>query len=241
MPDDTKEQDRHEAPLNEAEDGSPSRRSILLGSTALVAAATMASNALAQTQKAAPAPASSSGRIYNEMCSHYDLLPTFAAAGGDPEIVEKSLRGAQIGSKTFKVHLDGFNLVPFFKGEAKEAPRNKFVYWNDDGQLVAIRVNDWKCVFLEQDHKGIGVWSGQFTELRLPKLFNLRSDPFERGDESILYDKWMIDRAFVKVPMQALAAQWLQSFKEFPVRQKPASFNLDAVMAKLEKAGANSD
>ena len=117
------------------------------------------------------------------MFSHYDLLPTFAAAGGDPDIVDKCLRGAQIGNKTFKVHLDGFNLIPFFKGDAKEAPRNEFVYWNDDGQLVAIRVNDWKCVFLEQNNKGIGVWSGQFTELRLPKLFNLRADPFERGDE----------------------------------------------------------
>ena len=105
------------------------------------------------------------GTVYNEMFSHYDLIPTFAAAGGDPDIVDKCLRGAQIGNKTFKVHLDGFNLIPFFKGEAKEAPRKEFVYWNDDGQLVAIRVNDWKCVFLEQNNKGIGVWSGQFTEL----------------------------------------------------------------------------
>ncbi len=121
------------------------------------------------------------GSIYNEMCSHYDLIPTFAAAGGDPDIVEKCMRGAHIGNKTFKVHLDGFNLIPFFKGEAREPPRKEFVYWNDDGQLVAIRVNDWKSVFLEQDNKGIGVWSGQFTDLRIPKLFNLRSDPFERG------------------------------------------------------------
>ena len=178
------------------------------------------------------------GTVYNEMFSHYDLIPTFAAAGGDPDIVDKCMRGAQIGNKTFKVHLDGFNLIPFFKGEAKEAPRKEFVYWNDDGQLVAIRVFDWKSVFLEQNNKGIGVWSGQFTDLRVPKLFNLRADPFERGDESILYNKWMADRAFVQVPMQALATQWLQSFKEFPVRQKPASFNLDAVMAKLEKAGS---
>ena len=103
------------------------------------------------------------GTVYNEMFSHYDLIPTFAAAGGDPDIVDKCLRGAQIGNKTFKVHLDGFNLMPFFKGDTKEAPRKEFVYWNDDGQLVAIRVNEWKCVFLEQNNKGIGVWSGQFT------------------------------------------------------------------------------
>ena len=115
------------------------------------------------------------GTVYNEMFSHYDLIPTFAAAGGDPDIVDKCLRGAQIGNKTFKVHLDGFNLIPFFKGEAKEAPRKEFVYWNDDGQLVAIRVNEWKSVFLEQNNKGIGVWSGQFTDLRIPKRFQPRA------------------------------------------------------------------
>ena len=181
------------------------------------------------------------GTVYNEMFSHYDLIPTFAAAGGDPDIVAKLLRGAQIGNKTFKVHLDGYNLLPFFKGDVKESPRKEFVYWNDDGQLVAIRYDDWKAVFLEQDHKGIGVWQGQFTDLRLPKLFNLRSDPFERGDQSILYNKWLADRAFVQVPLQALAAGWLESFKEFPPRQKPASFNLDEVMRKIEAAGKGAN
>ena len=181
------------------------------------------------------------GTVYNEMFSHYDLIPTFAAAGGDPDIVAKLLRGAQIGNKTFKVHLDGYNLMPFLKGDVKESPRKEFVYWNDDGQLVAIRYNDWKAVFLEQDNKGIGVWQGQFTDLRLPKLFNLRSDPFERGDQSILYNKWLADRAFVQVPLQALAAGWLESFKEFPPRQKPASFNLDEVMRKIEAAGKGAN
>ena len=181
------------------------------------------------------------GTVYNEMFSHYDLIPTFAAAGGDPDIVAKLLRGAQIGNKTFKVHLDGYNLLPFFKGDVKASPRKEFVYWNDDGQLVAIRYDDWKAVFLEQDHQGIGVWQGQFTDLRLPKLFNLRSDPFERGDQSILYNKWLADRAFVQVPLQALAAGWLESFKEFPPRQKPASFNLDEVMRKIEGAGKGAN
>ena len=181
------------------------------------------------------------GTVYNEMLSHYDLIPTFAAAGGDPDVVEKCRRGSQIGIKTFKIHLDGFNLVPFFKGEVKELPRKDFIYWNDDGQLVAIRVNEWKSVFLEQTNKGIGVWQGQFTNLRLPKLFNLRADPFERGDKLIEYNKWMADRAFVQVPMQALAAKWLESFKEFPVRQKPASFNLDAVMEKMQKVGSGAN
>ena len=181
------------------------------------------------------------GTVYNEMLSHYDLIPTFAAAGGDPDVVEKCRRGSQIGTKTFKIHLDGFNLVPFFKGEVNELPRKDFIYWNDDGQLVAIRVNEWKSVFLEQTSKGIGVWQGQFTNLRVPKLFNLRADPFERGDELIEYNKWMADRAFVQVPMQALAAKWLESFKEFPVRQKPASFNLDAVMEKMQKVGPGAN
>jgi arylsulfatase A-like enzyme len=173
------------------------------------------------------------GTVYNEMFSHYDLIPTFCAAGGEPDVVAKCLKGHQAGNKTFKVHLDGYNLMPFFKGELKESPRREFIYWNDDGQLVAIRYNEWKSVFLAQNNQGIGVWQGQFTNLRLPKLFNLRADPFERGDESIEYNKWMAERAFVQVPMQALAANWLASFQEFPVRQKPASFNLDEVMAKM--------
>ena len=138
------------------------------------------------------------GSVYNEMFSHYDLLPTFAAAGGDSDIVAKALRGSQIGSKTFKVHLDGNNLIPFFKGEVKKSPRKEYVYWNDDGELVAIRVLDWKVVFKEQTNKRLGVWMGEFTDLRLPKPFNLRADPFERGDESILYDKWLADHAFVQ-------------------------------------------
>ena len=173
------------------------------------------------------------GTIYNEMFSHCDLIPTFAAAAGDPDIVAKCLRGSQIGDKTFKVHLDGHNLLPFFKGEVKEAPRKGFLYWNDDGELVAIRVNDWKVVFKEQEHTGWEVWEREFTDLRVPKLFNLRADPFERGDTSFLYDEWKFDRVFVLVPAQALAAQWLHSFKEFPMRQAPAAFNLDDVMAKL--------
>ncbi len=174
------------------------------------------------------------GTVHNEIFSHYDLIPTFAAAGGDPQIVDKVRRGAQIGNKGFKVHLDGYNLVPFLSGEVKDSPRKEFIYWNDDGELVSIRVNEWKIVFKEQNNKGFGVWKGEFTNLRVPKPFNLRADPFERGDESALYDKWLIDRAFVAVPAQAIATQWIQSFKEFPIRQRPASFNLDEVMAKLQ-------
>jgi arylsulfatase len=174
------------------------------------------------------------GAVYNEIFSHYDLVPTFVAAAGDSDIVAKCLRGAQIGNTTYKVHLDGYNLMPFFRGEVQESPRKEFLYWNDDGQLTAIRVNQWKIVFIEQRDKGLAVWREPFSQMRLPKLFNLRSDPFERAEESTLfYDKWFADRGFVMVPAQALVAQWLESFKEFPVRQRPASFNIDDVMAKL--------
>jgi arylsulfatase len=173
------------------------------------------------------------GTVYNDIFAHEDLIPTLAAAGGDRDVVARCLKTCQSGNKSFKVHLDGYNLLPFFKGEVKESPRKEFLYWSDDGDLLALRVGDWKIVFKEQLHKGFGVWAGEFTNLRIPKPFNLRADPFERGDESILYDKWLADRAFVIVPAQAVVAQWLSSFKEFPIRQKPASFNLDEVMRKL--------
>ncbi|RDI57182.1 arylsulfatase [Microvirga subterranea] len=173
------------------------------------------------------------GTIYNEMFSHYDLIPTFCAAGGDPDVVAKCLRGYQAGAKTFKVHLDGYNLMPFFTGSVKDGPRREFLYWNDDGELVSIRVLDWKIVFKPQEHEGIDIWRREFTNLRAPMLFNLRADPFERGDSSFEYEKWFFDRTFVLVPAQAAVAQWVESFKEFPIRQKPASFNLDEIMTKF--------
>ncbi len=171
---------------------------------------------------------------YNEMFSHYDLIPTFAAAGGNLDIVNQCLQGAQIGGKPFKVHLDGFNLIPFLKGEVKKSPRKEFIYWNDDGQLVAIRFDQWKCVFLEQNNKGIGVWQGQFSNLRVPKLFNLRADPLEQDDsQSSMTNGWWTVYSY-----RYRCKPWQQTgFQVFrvPVRQKPASFNLDEVMEKLEK------
>lgn len=115
----------------------------------------------------------------------------------------------------------------------KESPRKGFLYWGDDGDLLAIRAENWKVVFKEQMHTGLAVWQRDFTNLRAPKALNLRSDPFERGDESLLYGKWLADRMFVMTPAQAIASQWLSSFKEFPPRQRPASFNLDEVMRKM--------
>jgi arylsulfatase A-like enzyme len=182
------------------------------------------------------------GTIINEICAHEDLIPTFAAAAGEPDLVEKVKKGYQAAGKNFKVHLDGYNLMPLLKGEAKESPRKEFLYWSDDGDLLAIRVNQWKVAFLEQHGKvsdayPAGVWSSQFTHLRAPNLYNLRADPFERGTESQLYSEWFIHRSFLFVPAQAYVARWLDSFKEFPIRQKPASFNLDEVTRKLSEGG----
>jgi arylsulfatase A-like enzyme len=173
------------------------------------------------------------GTVYNDIFAHEDLLPTFVAAGGDPDVVARCLKTCQAGTKSFKVHLDGYNLLPFFKGEVKEAPRKEFLYWSDDGELLALRFQNWKVSFKEQEHKGINVWRREFTNLRMPKLYDLRADPFEQGDESMEYDKWVSERMFLLVPSQAVVGQWLATFKDFPIRQKPASFNLDEVMRKL--------
>jgi arylsulfatase len=177
------------------------------------------------------------GTIINDMCAHEDLIPTFAAAAGEPNLVEKVKKGYEAGAKTFKVHLDGYNLIPFFKGEVKESPRKEFLYWSDDGDLFAIRVKQWKIVFIEQNHTGLAIWEQGFNHLRVPNIYNLLADPFERGDTSSWYSDWKAHRAFLLVPAQAIVAKWLSSFKEFPIRQKPASFNLDEVMRKLSEPG----
>ena len=173
------------------------------------------------------------GIVISDFFAHEDFLPTFAAAAGEPDIVAKCAKGYSAGNKTFKVHLDGYNLIPFFKGEEKESPRKDFLYWSDDGDLLAVRVDQWKMAFKEQEHTGLDVWKREFTNLRVPNIYNLRADPFERGPESFEYGRWMADRAFLIVPSQAVVGKWLESFKEYPIRQKPASFNLDAVMEKL--------
>jgi len=181
------------------------------------------------------------GTVYNDFFCHEDLLPTFAAAAGEPDLVDKVAKGCQCGDQTFKVHLDGHNLMPYFKGETTNSPDKEFLYWSDDGDLFAIRVLNWKIAFVENNSTGLGVWKQTFTRLRVPDIFNLRADPFERGDTSMQYDDWMMHRAFVVVPAQAIVAKWLDSFKEFPMRQKPSSFNLDEVMAKLQEAGKGSN
>ena len=177
------------------------------------------------------------GTVSNEMFSHTDMLPTLAAVAGEPDIVGKLKKGHKAGNKTFKVHIDGYNLLPFIKGETKENPRKGFLYWSDDGDLMALRVKHWKVTFMEQRAKGLNVWREPMVALRAPLLLNLRSDPFERGpeDASVFYDKWMADRAFLLVPAQTIVGEFLATFREFPPRQKPASFSIDQALEKAEQ------
>jgi arylsulfatase A-like enzyme len=177
------------------------------------------------------------GTTSNEIFSHTDMLPTLAAAAGEPDIVGKLRKGHKAGGKTFKVQIDGYNLLPFLKGEVKENPRKAFLYWSDDGDLMALRYEQWKVTFMEQRSHGLGVWREPLVSLRAPLLLNLRSDPFERGpeDASMFYDKWMADHAFLLVPAQAIVAEFLKTFKEFPPRQKPASFSIDQAIEKAQQ------
>jgi arylsulfatase len=176
------------------------------------------------------------GTVSSQVCAHEDMMPTILAAAGDPDVVAECLKGHQAGDKTFKVHLDGYNLIPALRGNAKEWPRKEMMYWSDDGDLMAMRYQNWKMHFLEQRADGFRVWSEPPVKLRVPLIFNLRSDPFEKAQHnSIYYADWQARRVFLLVPAQAYVAKWISSFKEFPPRQKPASFSVDEVMKKLEE------
>jgi arylsulfatase A-like enzyme len=176
------------------------------------------------------------GTVLNGIVSLQDMLPTFLAAAGEPDIKEKLLNGHQAGDKSFKVHLDGFNMLPYLAGEVQDSPRNYFFYFSDDGDLLAIRMNDWKVVLMEQRAKQLMAWLEPFVPLRAPKMFHLRRDPFERADEnSNTYWDWMISHVYLMYGMQGLVAEQIQNFIQYPPRQKPASFNLDAVMRQLEE------
>ena len=182
------------------------------------------------------------GTIHNEVFAHEDMLPTLLAAAGDPDVGAELRAGKRVGEQTYKVHLDGYDLVPFLKGDTAEPPRKEFLYWTDDGDLAALRYDQWKLDFREQRAVGFGVWEEPMVELRLPKLFTLRGDPFERADhEGIGYARWRIDRAFMLVPAQAYIGQWLQSFVEFPPRMKAASFGIDQVMRQITQGPSTSD
>ena len=174
-----------------------------------------------------------------ERLAGHDLYVTLAAAAGETNIKQELREGKKLGDMEYKVHLDGYNLLPALKGEA-EWPRKEFLYWTDDGSVAALRYNNWKITFLRQDAEGIAVWENPYTALRAPMIANLRMDPFERAfDESIGYGRWWVDHMFVFGPAAAYVGQWLQSFKEFPPRQKPGSFNLDNVMKAVTDAAGS--
>jgi arylsulfatase len=182
------------------------------------------------------------GTVLNGVVSHQDFLPTLLAAAGEPDIKEKLLKGHKTGAKTFKVHIDGFNMLPYLTGEVKESPRQSFFYISDDGDIMALRMGDWKVVLMEQRAKTLMCWLEPFVPLRAPKLFNLRRDPFERADEnSNTYFDWYITHAYMIYAMQAIVAKEIGNFEKFPPRQKPASFNLDAVLRQLQEASGSKD
>jgi len=166
------------------------------------------------------------------------MLPTMLAAAGDTQVAEKLRTGYKVGDLTYKVHLDGFNLVPYLTGQADKCPRTSFIYVNDDQQVVALRYDNWKIVFMEQRAPGqMLIWANPFTGLRVPKIFNLRTDPYERADiTSNTYYDWLFDHVYLLVPAQDFVGQFLASFREYPQRQKAATFNLDEVMAKLKES-----
>ena len=175
------------------------------------------------------------GTVSNQIMSHQDWVPTLMAAVGEPDIKEKLLKGHKADDKQFKVHLDGYDFLPHLTGQSAEGPRRDFLYFNDTGELVALRYEQWKMVFAEQRKHYFDVWAEPFVTLRIPKIFNLRSDPFERADtDSNNYRTWWIRHAFLLVPGQAFVGEAISTFKDFPPRQKPAKFNLDDVMQKMQ-------
>jgi arylsulfatase A-like enzyme len=177
------------------------------------------------------------GVVSNDIIQHHDWLPTLLAAAGDPDISEKLKNGHKIGDMTYKVHIDGYNLLPYLTGEVEHSPRRGFFYFSDDGDLVAMRFENWKAVFLEQRCKGtLQVWAEPFTHLRLPKLYNLRTDPYEFADvTSNTYYEWLVRHDYFIFDMTAMATKFLDTFKEFPPRHEPASFSVDQAVEKLHQ------
>lgn len=181
------------------------------------------------------------GSVSNAITAHLDWLPTLLAAAGDANIKEKLLKGYKVGNKEFKIHLDGFNYLPYFTNEDKKSPRDHFFYFSDDGELTGLRYDNWKFVFAEQRAAGtLQIWAEPLTKLRVPKIFNLRMDPYERADlTSNTYYDYLLDHAFMLVPAQEYVAKFLATFKEYPPRQKSASFSIDQVLEMLQKNPGN--
>jgi arylsulfatase len=179
------------------------------------------------------------GTVINNIGSHEDMLPTLLAAAGDGTVKADLLKGRTVGTTTYNVHLDGYDLGPALRGGAAW-PRNEFIYWTDDGNVAALRYGDWKATFLIQRAHGMNVWLEPFETLRAPQVTNLRMDPFELAqDIGMGYQRWYLEHMFLIAPASGYVAQWLQSFKEFPPRQKPGSFNLERVMEQLTSPSGN--
>jgi arylsulfatase A-like enzyme len=179
------------------------------------------------------------GVVSNEIIQHHDWLPTFLAAAGDPDVVEKLKKGHKAGDVTYKVHIDGYNFLPYLTGKEKAAPRKGLIYFDDDGDLVAMRFNNWKITFMEQRCDGtLMIWANPFTKLRCPKIHNLRTDPYERADiTSNTYWDWYMSHAYMIMAAQGLATEFMKTFAEFPPRQKSASFTIDDAVKVIHKVG----
>jgi arylsulfatase len=181
------------------------------------------------------------GKVLNGIVTHQEWLPTLLAAAGEPDIVEKLLKGHQAGEKSFRVHIDGYNILPYLTGETDKCPRSYFFYVDDDGECTGFRFGDWKIVLLEQRAKTMQVWTEPFVQLRIPKIFNLRRDPFERADEnSNGYWNWVLEHFYIVPAAAVFITRQLQTFKEFPPRQEAPSFDIEKIIAKMNKAADGS-
>ena len=179
--------------------------------------------------------------VSNEIFSGMDWMPTLLAAAGDVNVKDKLLKGYSVNGKTYKIHLDGYNMLPYLLGEEKTGRRHELFYFSDDGDLTALRYDDWKLIFMEQRMEGtLGVWANPFTPLRVPMMYNLRRDPYEQASiTSNTYYDWLLDHSFLLVPAQDIVGEFLMTFKEYPPRMKAASFSLDKVMEKLSTPTGN--
>jgi arylsulfatase len=181
------------------------------------------------------------GSVSNDIMHHMDWLPTFVAAAGNKDVKKQLLAGKTAGKRSYKVHLDGYNFLPYLTGKEKKSPRNEIFYFSDDGDMTALRYNDWKVIFMEQRAEAtFQSWREPFVTLRIPLLFNLRRDPYERGMvTSNTYDDWFLDRVYLLLPAQSFVGDFLKTFVEYPPRQKAASFNLSKVMEKLQQGSGS--
>ncbi|MBU6174236.1 MAG: sulfatase-like hydrolase/transferase, partial [Planctomycetes bacterium] len=180
------------------------------------------------------------GKTLNGIVSHEDWLPTLAAAAGATDIKEKLKSGVELNGRKYRNYIDGHNMLDYFKGKTEVSPRNEFWYIADEGQVMAARYQDWKVVFLENRAERLQIWKEPFVELRAPDLYNLRRDPFEKAKiGSNTYEDWYIDRAFVVIPIQGLAVQFLKSMTDFPPSQTPGSWNLKRIEEQLRAGAAN--